>query len=157
VILAGRDDPRAGLAVERERGRPQPPGLLKRGALALCAIVALAAISVPLAGAIAVRQSQAAAQEGNLAAAYHDSLTAERLQPYAGTPYLQEALVLESAGDLGQAAAAAQIATRHEPTDWQVWLTLARIDAERGFDRSALTALDRARALNPLGNVFVAT
>jgi hypothetical protein len=157
VILVGRDDPRAALAPERERANTGPAGWLPRGALVVSALIALGAISVPLAGAIAIRQSQVAAQQGNLPAAYHYSLTAQQLQPYAGTPYLQEALVLEAAGDLRPAASAAQTAARNEPTDWQVWLTLARIDAERGADRNALAALNRARELNPRGNVFVTT
>jgi cytochrome c-type biogenesis protein CcmH/NrfG len=110
-----------------------------------------------LAGAIAIRESQTAAQQGNLAAAYRDGLTAQRLQPYAGMPRLQQALVLEAAGELGAAARAARAATRNEPTDWQTWLTLARIDAERGANTQALQALRRARQLNPRGSVFLST
>jgi hypothetical protein len=38
--------------------------------------------------------------------------------------------------------------------NWQTWLTLARIDAERGVYRPAINALDRARSLDPRSNLF---
>jgi cytochrome c-type biogenesis protein CcmH/NrfG len=65
--------------------------------------------------------------------------------------------VFEAAGELGAAARAARAATRNEPTDWQTWLTLARIDAERGANGQGLAALRRARQLNPRGSVFQTT
>src|SRR6202012_245327 len=145
VIVAGRDDAAPALAAAAPAARRAR--WTSRAALAVVSLVALGAISVPLAGAIAIRASQNAAQRGDLAAAYHDSLTAQRLQPYAGTPRLQQALVLEAAHEFGPAALAARAATRKEPTDWQVWLTLARIDAERGANRQGIQALRRARQL----------
>jgi len=159
VVVAGRDDPGTEAltpASESATGAPTGPRRwLPRTILIVLSLASLGAISVPLAGAIAIRESQTAAQQGNLAAAYRDSLRAQQLQPYAGTPRLQQALVLEQAGEFGPAAAAAQAASRNEPTDWQVWLTLARIDAERGANTQALAALNRARQLNPLGSVFL--
>ena len=125
-----------------------------RGVLALLAIVALGAVLVPLAGQLTIRESQAAAAEGRLGAAFRDSLTAQRLEPYAATPRLQEALVLEAAGQLGPAAAAAEAATVRGRTDWTNWLTLARIDARRGASRAALAALREARRLNPRSVLF---
>ncbi len=62
--------------------------------------------------------------------------------------------MLEAAGDLGRASQAAQTAVRKEPTDWQVWLTLARIESEQGADRRAVQALARSHALNRLGPIF---
>jgi tetratricopeptide (TPR) repeat protein len=157
VIVAGRDDATTAPAAAAPSRGDGPARWAPRVGLALVALVALGAISVPLAGAIAIRESQTAAQQGNLAAAYRDSLTAQRLQPYAGTPRLQQALVLEAAGELGAAARAARAATRNQPTDWQTWLTLARIDAERGANGQGLQALRRARQLNPRGSVFQST
>ena len=157
VIVAGRDDPEASLGATAPGSGGAPARWAPRAGLVLASLIALGAISVPLAGAIAIRQSQTAAQQGNLAAAYHDSLTAQRLQPYAGMPRLQEALVLEAARQFGPAARAARAATRDNPTDWQTWLTLARIDAERGANPQALQALRRARQLNPRGSVFLNT
>jgi hypothetical protein len=145
VVVAGREAPEL---------EPRAGGLPARLALGLVAAVALVAVLVPLAGARAIRDSQAAASEGRLAAALEDSRTAERLQPYAATPHLQRALVLEAAGALAPAAAAARAATAEEPTNWRPWLVLARIDARRGEAAIAVEELRRARSLNPYSALF---
>jgi cytochrome c-type biogenesis protein CcmH/NrfG len=46
------------------------------------------------------------------------------------------------------------VATTDSPTDWTTWLTLARIDARRGFNGAALAELRRARQLNPRSTLF---
>lgn len=144
VILAGRVD-EAGADESARRSRIPIP----RAALALLAVAALAAIAVPLSGAIATQDSRAAAADGNLTAALKDSRTAERLQPYSATAHLQRALVLELAGDLRRAAVAAGAATADQPTNWRTWFVRARIDAKRGDAKSAVSALRKARRLNP--------
>ncbi|MEA2156462.1 MAG: hypothetical protein QOE11_2602 [Solirubrobacteraceae bacterium] len=143
VIVAGREEPAAA-----EATRPSRPVAARVVAVAL-AVVALGAIAVPLAGALATRESQAAAARGRPAAALQDSATAGRVQPYAATPHLQQALVLEQAGSLAGAAAAAKAATAAEPTNWRTWLVLARIDARAGHMTAAVAALRTARRLNP--------
>ncbi len=145
VIVAGRDD----APVARAPMRPLP-----RAGLALLALAALAAVLIPLAGELELRQSRAAAASGRLDAAYRDALAAQRLQPYAATPRLQQALVLEAAGRLGPGAAEARAATAREPANAQTWLALARIDAERGAPAAGVAALRRARALDPGSAVF---
>jgi Flp pilus assembly protein TadD len=65
--------------------------------------------------------------------------------------------VLEAAGELGPAAAAARAATAKGPTDWSTWLTLARIDARSGHTTAALAELRRARELNPRSSLFPAS
>jgi hypothetical protein len=147
VIVAGRDDSGAPDGATASR-------FPSRVALALVSAAALVAVLIPLAGARAIRDSQAAAADGRLAAALEDSRTAERLQPYAATPHLQRALVLESAGSLAPAAAAARAATAGEPTNWRPWLVLARIDARRGEAVAAIEELRRARRLNPYSSLF---
>jgi O-antigen ligase len=144
VILVGRDDAEA-VDAQREPSRP----LLPRIIVALLAVAALGAVAVPMAGALATRDSRTAAADGRLVAALEDSRTAERLQPYAATPHLQRALVLEEAGALPSAAAAAKAATADEPTNWRTWFVLARIDARRGDAAAAVDALRAARRLNP--------
>jgi hypothetical protein len=128
--------------------------VIPRAAVVVLAIVALGAALVPMAGTVAVASSRAAAARGDLAEAYRDSAVAQRLQPYAETPRLQEALVLEAAGELGRASAAARAATARGATDADAWLTLARIDARRGATRSALAELRRARLLSPASTLF---
>ena len=144
VIVCGRDDDApADAGPDTRRGR------VPRVVLALLAIGALAAIAVPMASALATRDSHQAAAAGRLQAALADSLTAQRLQPYAATPRLQRALVLEQAGVLAGAASAARSATTEEPTNWRTWFVLARIEARRGNDAQALSALRTAKRLNP--------
>ena len=159
VIVAGRDDgaPRDPGADDPARaadaGAPRG-GLAGRAVLALLAVAGLVAVVVPMAGALATRDSRQAAADGRLTAALQDSRTAERLQPYAATPRLQRALVLEEAGSLDAAASAARAATVEEPTNWRTWLVLARIDARRGSSASAIDALREARRLNPRSKLF---
>ena len=145
VIVAGRGSHEA---EERKRAAPRRP-LLPRAVLAVLAAVALGAIAVPMAGALATRDSRDAAAEGNLVAALQDARTAQRLQPAAATPHLQQALVLEEAGVLSNAVTAARAATAEEPTNWRTWFVLARIEARRGQASAALAALRKARSLNP--------
>jgi O-antigen ligase len=150
VIVAGRDEPGENI--------PEPTSRLPgRPLLIVLAVLALGAVLVPFAGQLAVRRSEAAVARGDLAAALTDSRTAERLQPYASSAHLQEALVLEDAGHLAEAAAAARVASTDSPTDWTTWLTLARIDARRGATRAALAELAVARRLNPRSSLFAGT
>jgi hypothetical protein len=149
VITAGQGQP-AGRTGEARVPRRR----LHRIVPLATALAALVAISIPLAATVAVRRSQSAAAAGNLAAAYAYSRDAALLQPYAASPRLQEALILEQERRYGPAANAATAATRNGPTDWKTWVTLARIDAERGATAPALAALDRARALNPRSALF---
>jgi hypothetical protein len=128
--------------------------LAPRAVVAALAVIGLAAVLVPMAGTVAVTDSRAAAAHGDLTAAYRDSVVAARLQPYAETPRLQEALVLEAAGELGPAAGAARAATVRAVGDSDAWLTLARIDARRGASISALAELRHARVLAPGSALF---
>jgi hypothetical protein len=164
VIVAGREDaPPAGDGAGAARGRAvlrgadTPPGggpLGARLAVVVLSLLALAAIAVPLAGALAIRDSQAAAADGRLSAALEDARTAERMQPYAATPHLQRALIFEQAGALDEAVAAAKSATTEEPTNWRTWVVLARLEARRGHYAQGVDAYERAKALNPLSNLF---
>ncbi|MEA2220420.1 MAG: hypothetical protein QOJ35_3046, partial [Solirubrobacteraceae bacterium] len=144
VIVRGRED----VADDQPRDEPRRR-VAPRAVTALLAVAALGAVAVPLASALADRDSRDAAAMGRLPAALADSRTAERLQPYAATPRLQRALVLEQAGALAQAAVAARSATADEPTNWRTWFVLARIEARAGQPAAAVRALREARHLNP--------
>ena len=147
VIVAGRDAP----AVDDEAPAPAPRSRQwpARAGVGLLAAVAIVAISIPLATALATRDSQQAAAEGRVAAALQHGRTAQRVQPYAATPRLQQALVLEQAGALPAALVAAEAATEDEPTNWRTWFTAARINARLGHAKAALADLRKARRLNP--------
>ena len=151
VIVAGRDDESPLDAPDRAEPRRR---VAPRAILAVLALGALVAIVVPMAGALATRDSRDAAADGQLVAALEASRTAERLQPYAATPHLQRALVLEAAGALTQAAGAARAATVEEPTNWRTWIVRARIDARRGAAVAAVAELRTARRLNPRSTLF---
>jgi O-antigen ligase len=127
---------------------------MQRILLAVAAVVALIVITVPMLAVRDVRQSQAEARVGNLGGALDAARSAERLENFAAEPSLQRALVLEAQGDLDGAAASARNATREESTNWRVWLTLSRIETERGNVQTAVNAYRRARALNPRSAVF---
>lgn len=125
-----------------------------RAALAAAALAAIAAIAIPLAGANLLRQSEAAAREGDLDTALRDARSAQNAQPGAAGPRLQQALVLEQLGNLRGAAAAARAAAEREETNWRNWLVLARVEARRGDAAAAVRAYRRARSLNPRSSLF---
>lgn len=137
---------------------PVPHGLVALPALARAgvtglALAALVAIAIPFAATSAIRSSQADAQARNYQAALGNAATAQQLEPFASSPRLQRALVLEAAGDLPGAAAAIAQATARAPTDSRLWLVRARIDAENGNPISAVRDYRRAHALNPRSSV----
>jgi hypothetical protein len=127
------------------------PLRIASGAVAAAAIVAIA---VPLASTSLVRQSEADAREGDLLGALKAARSAQNAEPWAATPRLQEALLLEELGDLGPAAEAARGATEREHTNWRTWLVLSRIEAQRGRPAAAIAAYRRARSLNPRSPLF---
>ncbi len=125
-----------------------------RIAVALVALLAIAAISIPLASTSEVRKSEADARAGDLPAALSAARSAQNAQPDAASPRLQEALVLESQGDLAGAAAAARAATERESTNWRTWLILSRIEAELGDASASVRDYREARLLNPFSELF---
>lgn len=127
---------------------------LPRAGVAAVAVIAIVVIALPLAGTSLVRQSQDEARAGDYAGALSDARTAQNVEPFAATPRLQEALLLERAGRLRPAAGAARAATEHGATDWSTWLVLSRIEARRGRAAAAIAAYRKARSLNPRSPLF---
>lgn len=125
-----------------------------RAAFAVAAIAAIVAIAIPLSSSSLLRQSQADARAGNVASALATAKSAQNAQPDAASPRIQEALLLESAGNLTAAAAAARAATEREQTNWRNWLVLSRIEAKRGRAAAAIRAYARAKSLNPRSPLF---
>lgn len=127
---------------------------LPRITLALIAVGAIVAIAIPLAGTSLVRDSQAQARAATLSGALADAREAHDVQPFAASPLLQEALVLELAGDLAPAANAARSAAHEEPTNWQNWIVLSRLEARLGHADASVDAYRKARSLNPRSPIF---
>ena len=75
------------------------------------------------------------------------------LEPWAATPYLQLALVEESAGDLAKAPKSSR--RRSAATETTGALVVAsRIETRRGRNAAAARSLARARALDPRSPLF---
>jgi len=125
-----------------------------RCGFAVVAVIALIAIAIPLASTALIRESQSDAVAGSLNAALSKARTAQNVQPEAATPRVQQALLLESMGEYGPAAAAARAATEREPTNWRTWLLLSRIEAQNGEPDAAVRDYRQARALNPNSIIF---
>lgn len=151
AVIFGRDtDPEANPTADAsERREPR-----LRVALFGLAVIALVVVSIPFAGLAAIEESQAEARSSSLQQALVDARTASEVQPYASSPYLQEALILERAGELDAAAAAAIKATEEETTNWRPFLILSRIQAARGNTKASIAAFHDARSLNPRSPLF---
>jgi hypothetical protein len=134
---------------------PAPPrGVVRRAPLAVGALLVLA-VQVPVLGAaVQVRTSQQAAARGDLEEAVGDATNAVHIAPWQASGYVQRALLLERLTLGMRAAADARRATRREPTNWEHWLILGRIEAERGNVNAALAAVRRAADLNPRAPLF---
>jgi O-Antigen ligase len=144
----GVEAPRNGVAPESGFRWP-----LRVGAAAL-ALTAIVVIAIPLAATGLLRDSEADAREGDLTGALEAARSAENAEPWAATPRLQQALVLEELGALDQAAEAAREATERASTNWRTWLVLARVEAQRGRAAAAVDAYRRSRSLNPESPLF---
>ena len=117
--------------------------------LVLLALIA-AAIQLPgLASTSDVRKSQSRFSRGNMAAALASANDAIQTEPWAASPYVQRALVEESADQLDAARLDLLRAERKEPLNWRQPLLLARVDAERGDAQAALADYKRAKKLRP--------
>jgi O-antigen ligase len=130
---------------------PGPPW--RRRSLVLGLVVTAFALTaaelVVLLADVEVGRSQADARAGRFGAARADAVAASKIEPWAGTPYLQLALVEESRGNLGAARRAAGRSITRDSADWRPWFVLSRIDTGLGRYASAAAALTRARSLDP--------
>jgi len=118
------------------------------------ALAAIAIIAIPAATAGELRQSQVSARAGHLAPAFESARTASGLQPYAASPALQRALVLELQGNLSKALRAARDATVRERTNWRTWLVRAWLAAKANLPAEAVAAYREARELNPRSQIL---
>lgn len=126
----------------------RPRFLLRLPVVLLAVIAAL----VQLPGLVAVsktRDSQTAFRQKSIERATAAALDAISAEPWAASPHVQAALVFEARNDLDTAARQMRMAIRHEPTNWRHPLILARVEAERGRPKAALSAYRRARRLRP--------
>lgn len=146
----------AGVAVVAARmsgPRPAWRWPIRAGVTALALVAGL--VQIPgLISTIEIGRSQAAARSGASARALAWANDAVSVEPWAASPYEQRALVLESDGRMGSAAADERRAATREPTNYVHWLLLSRIETERGRYAAALADYQRARRLGRLATVF---
>jgi tetratricopeptide (TPR) repeat protein len=133
---------------------PRPQRRLPRVAIAAAAGAVMAAEAIALLAGVEVSKSQAAARAGRLGPARAHAVAATRLEPWAGSPYLQLALVEESAGDLAAARRSIEAAIRRDREDWRPWLAAARIETRLGDAAAAARSNARARSLDPRSPLF---
>jgi tetratricopeptide (TPR) repeat protein len=133
--------------------RPRRRRTVRMGLTALALVALLAQLPV-LVGASEIRSSQAAVARGALVEALADADAAVEAVPWAATAPLQRGLVLERVGQLAQAERATAQAIRNERDNWELWLILGRVRAERGRLVAALAAVREARRLNPRSPLF---
>lgn len=135
-----------------------PAGRLRAAFRVPLGLAAIALCLVQLPGIVSVsevRESRAAAGDGELAPAEEHATKAIKAAPWAATPYAQRALVFEEAGRLQAAATDLRRAIDREPKNWRHHLLLARVEAERERNVEALDAFAQAVRLRPLSGFFV--
>ena len=114
----------------------------------------IATEAIPLFSTLEIRASQEAVSRRDAGQALKDARAAQKLQPWAASPYLQLALVTEQTGDLAAAHAWIREALERDDVDWRLWLVRARVETKRGDIAEARRSLDRAAALNPRSPLF---
>jgi hypothetical protein len=124
--------------------------------VALLSALLIASQVVPLLAQSNLVKSQSAAERGDLTAALDAALSARRIEPWAASPYLQLALVAESAGDVGPARAWLAKAIARDRSNWTLWVTQARLETEAGAIDAARRSLHTAARLNPHSLLFTA-
>ena len=120
----------------------------------VASLVAIAFLSVMVLSASEVERSRELFESGDSPAALDAARSAGDLNPWAATPLVQEALILNAGGRPDGAVRSAREATAKEPRDWRTWFVLTGVAAVAGRPGEASSAFERARALNPRGALF---
>jgi hypothetical protein len=135
-------------------GRSRHPDRHVAAVLALAACAVLAAETIVLLSDVELGRSQADARHGRLAGARNHALAATKLEPWAASPYLQLALVDESAGALAEARREIAKAIDRDRDDWRPWLVASRIESRLGEPALASRSYAHARLLDPRSPLF---
>lgn len=129
--------------------RHDPVSRGRRAATAAFAVVAAGALLLPLLVDLRLRESQRSAASGSYSQAVRAAIAARDLEPWASSPFLQLALVAESAGDLPSAERWIGAAIDRDRTDWRLWYVATRIETGLGKIHRARRDLAEVRRLNP--------
>ncbi|HEX5983352.1 MAG TPA: O-antigen ligase family protein [Solirubrobacterales bacterium] len=118
------------------------------GGLALAWVAALALIG-PLLVDREIDLSNAAAADGDIAAAVDHADTARSIEPWAATPYVQLGLLAESQEDYATAANRLGEAIEREEENWLLYYLRARVESKGGDEAAARADIEEALRLNP--------
>jgi hypothetical protein len=133
-------------------------GRRRRFGLGITALVGvwllICAQGVPLFAQLRIKDSEAAVNRGDTAAAIRAAMDAKNLQPWASSPYLQLALVYEQEGLIAEAHAWIKSAIKRDPENWELWYIAAKIEVKLGNATGAQKSLGRAYSLNPKSTFF---
>jgi O-Antigen ligase len=139
----------------RPRAQSRRATLLAARVVLAVAAIAAGAVQVPgLLSQEEIHASQTAARSGQGGQALAWANDAVSAEPWAASPYLQRALVLEGLGRLRSATADIRRATDREPTNFELWVIRSRVDTERGHLFQAVRDYGRAYQLRPLAIVL---
>lgn len=124
-------------------------GWQARLAIGVGSMLSIAAISVPLYSTSLINMSQTEVRAGRLQEAFDAANRADAVQPWAASPNLQKALVLEQAGDPVNALREARMASLDEPTNWRIWLVRSRLEAAVGQVDESVKHFRKMQNLRP--------
>jgi hypothetical protein len=149
---ATRFDGHRGLRVVPATARKSRAAL--RAATVIVMLVVAAVQAIPLLSQSEIERSREAVGRGDAQEALDAAAAAQRLEPWAASPYLQRALVEERTGDLKAADRSIRGAIERDRTDWRLWLTASRIQTKLGDFHTAQQSYRRAASLNPRSFLF---
>jgi hypothetical protein len=157
ALLSGAaGNSRSSLKVVDENGSRL--GRRRRFGLGVTALVGvwllICAQGVPLFAQLRIKDSEAAVNRGDTAAAIRAAMDAKNLQPWASSPYLQLALVYEKEGLITEAHKSIKSAIKRDPQNWQLWYDAAKIEIGLGDAAGAQKSLGHAYSLNPKSTIF---
>lgn len=118
-------------------------------AVIAAAWLVICAQASPLLSEMRIADSQVAAARGEFDAALTAARGARTLQPWAGNPYRQLALVEEERASFAAAMGYIQEAIAREPGNFELWSDAARIERGSGNLVGAGQRFERARRLDP--------
>ena len=145
AVVAGARGPETDSPAEP----PKWQFLRERAPVLALSVLAIVVIAVPVAAESLVEDSQSDLAADQPEQALDAANDAAKSEPFAATPRVQQALVLEALGREDEAVQAAREATERESTNWRVWIVLSGIEARAGNAKEAVDAYRRANALNP--------
>jgi O-Antigen ligase len=112
--------------------------------------VAMVAGALVVLAELELEQSRDAAAANRIGEGIRRAEQARTVTPWSAEPYTQLALLEERRGDIDAALRNLEEAESRDSEDWRLPLIEARLQARRGEELAARTALQRSRALSPM-------